>query len=292
MAVPGSECSLGESPSWDADAGVLRWVDLTGGRLLEAPVAVAGVGEPREVLRVQGIVAAVTHGDDGGLLLVGERHLIHVDSSGATVGRVEMVSDRTGRRLNDGACDPAGRFVVGTVGPTWDRADESLWRLEADGTVAEIASGITASNGIGWSPDGTQMYHADTFSHVVTTRAYGTDHVGEPSVVVDCGGDLPDGLAVDSDGALWVAFWGAGQVRRYTPDGTLLQVVRTGAPLTTSCAFAGPELDILVITTAVGLETDDREPTIGPAGRLLWCRPGVHGIPAAPWQRLPLSSGS
>ncbi len=274
-------CALGEGPTWDADAGVMRWVDIDRGALYEAPIGAEGVGPTRTVLTVDGTLGAAVHAEGGGLLLAASRHLEHRDASGDTVATWELIPPDAARRLNDGACDPAGRYVVGSMLLDSSSGDEQLWRLEHDGTVTVLDEGIGLSNGLAWSPDGGVMYHVDTRRHVVTARDYdpaGAD-VGPASVLIDLGDGLPDGLAVDSAGDLWIAMWGEGEIRRFAPDGTLRAALPTGVPHTTSCAWAGPELDLLVVTSAGSGAAPDAVD-----GRLLAVRMPVTGLPTRAWR--------
>jgi sugar lactone lactonase YvrE len=283
-------CSLGEGPTWDPRAGLLRWVDIDRGHLWEATVDRDGVGTPRLALDCGPTLGAAVHADDGGLLLARTQHLEHRDKTGAIVGTVRLVPGGVLSRLNDGACDPAGRYLVGSLARDGRTGAERLWRVEHDGTVTVLDDDLTLSNGLGWSPDGTVMYQVDTVPGTVYARDYdvASGEVGPRRVLVEIRDGAPDGLTVDARGDLWVAVWGAAQIRRHSPDGRLMQVVQTGAPLTTSCAFVGPDLDLLVITTAGKAEDGVTQTRRG--GTLLALRPGVAGHSTTPWRAVPLAT--
>jgi len=299
-------CALGEGPTWDADAGVVRWVDIDRGVLYEASIGAEGVGPTRTVLTVDGTLGAAVHAEGGGFLLATSRHLEHRDASGATVATWQLIPAGQSRRLNDGACDPAGRYVVGSlpqgsVSHGSARGDEQLWRLEHDGTVTVLDEGLSLSNGIAWSPDGRVMYHVDTMRHRVYARSYDppTGDIGRASVLIDTGQGLPDGLAVDSAGDLWIAMWDEGEIRRFAPDGTRRGALRTGVQRNSSCAFVGPELDLLVVTSASGGDVPPRDRAdAGDAdadadavdGRLLAIHAPVAGLPTRAWR--PCANGS
>jgi sugar lactone lactonase YvrE len=281
--------ALGEGPTWDARAGLARWIDISNGRLFEARVDGREVGAPRTVLTVDGTLGAAVHAEGGGLLLVTSRHLEHRDAVGALVGRIELLPEGSPSRLNDGACDPSGRYLVGSLALDGLPGTETVWRLEHDGTLTVIDDDILESNGIAWSPAGDVMYHVDTYRSAVLRRAYdsATGAVGERTALVETPGEYPDGLTVDATGDLWVAFWASGEVRRYSPEGTLLATIATGAPLTTSCAFVGADLDLMLITTAAsapGVEPTDR------SGALLACAPGARGLPTRAWRPAPMGA--
>ena len=298
--VPGTErlTSLGEGPTWDARACVARWVDINSGRLFEARVegrtpeggtlGAPTIGTPRVALTVEGTLGAAVHAEDGGLLLATARHLEHRDSGGAMVGRVEVVPVGMPSRLNDGACDPAGRYVVGSVALDSKPGRESLWRLERDGTLTVIDDDLLLSNGVAWSPDGSTMYHVDTFRNVVFRRTYdaATGVVGEREAFIETPGEYPDGLTVGADGDLWIAYWASGGVRRHSADGARLGTISAGAPLTTSCAFVGPDLDVLLITSEAS--APGFEPT-ALSGALFACTPGARGLPTRAWRPAPMS---
>jgi sugar lactone lactonase YvrE len=157
--------------------------------------------------------------------------------------------------MNDAACDRAGRFFAGSMGLQEQAGAGSLYRVDLDGMVSTVLTGLTVSNGIDWSPDDDVLYLADSGTRTVTAFDYDVDlgTLGEPRVLLQFLDDergTPDGLTVDREGHLWIALWGGGQVRRYSARGVLEDVVPVRASQTTSCAFAGPKLDILVISTS------------------------------------------
>jgi sugar lactone lactonase YvrE len=191
-------------------------------------------------------------------------------------------------RFNDGKCDPSGAFLVGSLHLDGAARPDSevLLRIGADGSPTTLDADLTLSNGLGWSPDGTVFYSTDTIARVVYRRAYepSTGAVGERSVFLRIDGGVPDGMAIDTGGNLWIAVWGAGEVRRYTPDGVQTGVVKVDAPHSSSAAFAGPDLDLLVITSArwdLPPSTLDVYPL---SGRIFSVRVGAQGLPVASWQ--------
>jgi sugar lactone lactonase YvrE len=279
--------SLGEGPTWDARAALARWVDIDAGRLFEARVDGRAVGAPRIALTVDGTLGAAVHAEDGGLLLAASRHLEHRAANGTLVGRVELLPEGAPSRLNDGSCDSSGRYLVGSCALDAQPGRETLWRLEHDGTLTVIDDDLLLSNGVAWSPKGDVMYHIDTFRNTVFRRTYdsATGAVGEREAFLETPGAYPDGLTVGADGDLWVAFWLSGEVRRYSADGALLATISTGAPLTTSCAFVGADLDLLLITTATS--APGVEPTAR-SGAILACAPGARGLATRAWRPAPM----
>lgn len=274
---------LAEGPVWDAAAGLLRWVDIEAGEVL-AGALTAGKVTVTRVERLEPTVGAAVPGPDGSLLVAAATGVVVLGADGTRSAGPRLLPG-SGRRLNDGACDPAGRFLVGSLALTGPMGSEVLLRLEDDGTVTELDTDLGLSNGLGWSPDGHTLYSTDTTARTVWRRPYdpGTGAVGprEPHLRTT---DSPDGLAVDAAGDLWVAYWGAGQVRRHGPDGAVRAVVEVPAPHTTSVAFAGPELDVLVITTASEGLSPDAAARFPDSGRLFMVVPGVRGRPTTPWR--------
>ena len=192
-------------------------------------------------------------------------------------------------RMNDGACDAQGRFWAGTIAYDESPGAGTLYRLELDGSCTTVLSGLTISNGIGWSPDGATMFLADSGTSRVDAFDFDASS-GDISrrrtiVAIQEPGVAPDGLTVDEDGGIWVALWGGGAVRRYRPDGALLTVVPLPVDRPTSCVFGGPDRSTLFVTTArQGLDDEalSRQPHAGRVFRIEGL--GVRGAPCAPYR--------
>ena len=277
--------TLGEGPVWDAAGRRLLWVDIVAGEVLEGTL-----GDSVEVsarTRFAETVGAVAVADDGGLLVAAQEHLVVLSPDGARVDGPRVVPSGEPRRLNDGATDPAGRFLVGTLCLGEPTGREVLVRLEHDGTLTTLDDDLTLSNGLAWSPDGTLLYSVDTLRHVIHVRDYdaGTGAVGERREHLRVEPGYPDGIAADASGHLWVAVWGAGAVHRYDPAGALEQVVPVPAPHTSSVAFAGDDLRTLVVATATRDLTPDELAEHPLSGRLFAARVDVPGLPSVPWRR-------
>jgi sugar lactone lactonase YvrE len=270
--------ALGEGPLWDGPRGRLLWVDILAGTVHEGRLDGDRVVTTR-VRHVDRTVGAVVAGRSGDLLVAGTESLFLVGADGAVTPGPAVLPPGSGRRLNDGACDPDGTFLVGSLAFDERPGGEVLVRVEPDGSVRTIDDGLGLSNGLAWSPDGSRFYSIDSIPGVVYERAYPG---GDRRPLIEPGA-TPDGMCVDASGDLWIAFWGAGEVRRYSPDGRLTGVVDVGVPHVTSVAFAGPGLDRLVVTTATkDLSEADlaRHPD---SGRLFLADVGVTGLPATPW---------
>ncbi|MFD7872575.1 SMP-30/gluconolactonase/LRE family protein [Streptomyces sp. NPDC059766] len=241
-----AEATLGEGPTWDAAAGRLIWLDILGSRIHTYDPA----SGRRTVRTTPQHVGAVKPRAAGGLVLNLRDGVALLDPDG-TLGWLHH-DPLPGRRANDAAVAPDGSLWAGTMRYDEATGGGTLSRIAADGTVETVLDDVTVSNGTGWSPDGRLMYYVDS----PTRRIDVFDHDGgritnrRTLAEIEAGAGFPDGLTVDADGCVWVALWDGGAVRRYTPSGTLDRVIALPTPRITACAFGGPDLTDLYVTTA------------------------------------------
>ncbi|HEV7186458.1 MAG TPA: SMP-30/gluconolactonase/LRE family protein [Blastococcus sp.] len=261
-----------EGPVWSDRWGGLRWVDMLAGDVLSLDAD--GAIRRRHVGRV---AAALRPRRDGGAVIAVERGFVLEDADGDLTPLDPVWSD-PGVRMNEGGCDPDGRFWCGSMAYDQAPGAAALYRLDPDGHVHTELEGVTVSNGLDWSPDGSLAYYDDTATHRVDVFDYDRDAglTGRrPFVRLPEDGN-PDGLTVDAEGGVWVALFGGGAVHRYTPAGVLDVVVEVPTPQVTACTFGGPALDQLFITTSrEGMGPDD-DPL---AGSLFRADVGVPGRP-------------
>ena len=278
---PGYE--LAEGVIWDDTHGLVRWVNIWAGEILSAALE-AGLLTSITSTNVGQTAGAVALAADGGILVAGARGLITISPDGVRSDGPDLLGDRDHVRFNDGAVDPQGRFIAGTMSLGESVGSEQLLRISPDGTVEILRSGVRLSNGIGWSCDGHTIYHVDTLAGTVSSHPYDAGDFDDQAhwvTVLDDFPALPDGLTVDSEGMLWVAQWGAGCVLRYTPQGDLLASVEVDATQASCPGFVGPELDTLAITTATeGLSHD----TGDASGAIFLADVGVRGVPESRWR--------
>lgn len=274
---------LGEGPAVDSSEGRLLWVDILGKTAYEGILAGNHVKVTRRH-KFDCMVGAIVPAMDGGLLIAAQEHLIRILPSGERVDGPLIINPGTASRTNDGAVDPSGRFVIGTLALDDRHGYESLVRLEHDGTLTLIDADLKLSNGLAWSPDGSLFYSTDTEDRVIWERPYPAD--GPPGArreYLRIADGYPDGICMDTDFNLWVAIWGAGQVRCYSPDGIILATVLIDAPRTSSVAFIGARLDTLLITTArkgMTAEQLERHPN---SGKLFIAMVDAVGVPTNRW---------
>jgi sugar lactone lactonase YvrE len=278
-----SEALLGEGPRWDAATGRLLWVDIEAGALhLFDPAR----GDDREIL-LGNRVGAAAPVQGGAVLAALADRLAVVDPDDESVRTLVEIPHGEGMRLNDGVCDPAGRFWVGSMALDYTPGAGALYRYSSDGGLDRVLGEVTLSNGIGWSPDGGTMYYIDSMAYRVDAFDYdlstGAISGRRPLIVIERGAGIPDGLAVDDDGGIWVALWGRGAIRRYAPDGELDRMLAVPAHNVTACCFGGDDGRSLYVTTAsVELSAEQlRERPL--AGSVFVTEAGVSGPPAQPF---------
>ncbi|HUG86112.1 MAG TPA: SMP-30/gluconolactonase/LRE family protein [Euzebya sp.] len=262
----------GEGPIWDHDGQALLWVDMLAGDVLRRDAQ-------GQITRhhIAPAVAALRPRRDGGWVVATGHGFTLLDDALEEEGARVTVLMPVDVRMNDGGCDPLGRFFCGTMAT---EATAHLYRLDPDMTVHTVLSGVTISNGLGWSPDGAHAYYIDSQTQRIDTfdvTSEGALVDRRPLVAIPASVGTPDGLTVAADGGLWVALWGGGAVHHYNAAGTLQDIIEVPVRQVTACTFGGPDLQTLHITTS-RKDLEDPEPL---AGAVFTCRPGATGLPAA-----------
>ncbi|WEO79206.1 SMP-30/gluconolactonase/LRE family protein [Cryobacterium sp. SO2] len=267
----------GEGPVYSATWGGLRLVDLFAGDVLT--LAADGAVTRRHV---DEIAAALRPRVGGGAVIAAERGFILEDPDGTLTRLPEVWADPT-VRMNDGGTAPDGSFYCGSMAYDQRTGAGSLYRLAPNGSVGLTMTGVTISNGLEWSPDGSLAYYNDTPTGRIGvfdwTPEAGLTGLRTFAEIPEADG-YPDGLTVDSDGGVWVALYAGGAVRRYSPQGTLDEVIDVDASRVTALTFGGEDLRQLFITTS----REDLAPGEDPlAGSIFTAMPGVAGLPAKPF---------
>jgi sugar lactone lactonase YvrE len=237
----------GEGPVWSARWGGLRWVDMLAGDVLS--LTPDGRVDRRHI---GSVAAAIRPRRAGGAVIAVERGFALEEADGTLTHLGELWS-HDGVRMNDGGCDPHGRFYCGSMAYDQRPGAGALYRLDPDGSARVVLDDVTISNGLDWSPDGSRAYYVDTPTHRIDVFDYDAESglSGRRRFAeIPAGVGSPDGLTVDADGAVWVALYGGGAVRRYAPDGVLDAVVDVPTQKVTACTFGGARLDELFITTS------------------------------------------
>jgi sugar lactone lactonase YvrE len=273
-----ARATLGECPSWDPASGTLTWVDITPGIVHRFDPATGADRSWRVGLPVGAAAPCVS----GRIAIAAGTGFGSLDPATGDVDLAATVEPADGgTTMNDGKADPAGRFWAGTKDVRGRDPIGSLYRWRVGEEPERALEGLTISNGLAWSGDADTMY-------LIDSAAYGVDAFDHDPAsgaisgrrrVVDLpkAWGLPDGMCLDAAGAMWIAFWGGGAIRRFLPDGSLDAVVRLPVSLVTSCAFGGADGTDLYVTSATeGLEPGERraQPLAGGVFRL---RPDVPG---------------
>lgn len=284
LAVHAVANGVGESPVWDD--GVLRWVDITG-RAVHAMTAEGAVS--RHVMPDFPCFLALRRG--GGAVVGLRNRLSYLDLvSGELSAFLEVEPDRPDNRCNEGGADPLGRLWFGTMTDNLTARGEAkaitsatggLYRVDPGGACTRMLDGIGLSNTLAWSPDCTTMYFGDTLDNQI--RRYRLGPGGDVESVADFHGAPPegrcDGSALDSDGYLWNARFGAGCLVRFAPDGTVDARIELPVRNPTSCCFGGPDLTTLYVTSARFGLTQSELAANPDEGALVVLSTGAVGVP-------------
>jgi sugar lactone lactonase YvrE len=269
---------LGESPLWNEREQALYWVDIRRPAIRRLDHASGRV----DTWAMPDLVGSIALADDGRLLVALRESIGLYDRA---TGRLETIAapvrHPAGHRFNDGRCDRQGRFWAGTMHHTTRAPEGVLYRL-AGGELVERQSAICIPNSLAWSPDGTTMYFADSLRYAIFAYDYdiasGEMSRGRIFAETQPPG-FPDGSTVDAEGYLWNAEFNASRVVRYAPDGRVDRRIEVPAQRPTCCAFGGPGLDVLYVTTASWQLSDEEHRAQPFAGALLALEVGARGIP-------------
>ncbi len=256
------QARLGEGMRWDARRSELVWVDTARRLAHRARIGRGGRLKPVCTYHLPGRPGSITpvEGDEGWIIAL-ERgiHLLRPDGS-----TLELVAAApAGARMKNAACDVRGRLWVGSMAEDEVTPIGALYRWDRDGRLQLMVDGLVIPSDIGWSPDGTTMYLADSGAQLMYSYPFDVERgvLGTRRVLLsfeDVDG-APDGFAVDAYGDIWIAMYGGHAIRRYAADGSLLAALEVPAARVTSCAFAGRGFRSLYIATATdGCGTDQR----------------------------------
>jgi sugar lactone lactonase YvrE len=285
---------IGEAPAWDHAEQRLLWSDMESGVVHEARADGTGGWIETKRSRLGVPIAATIPRTRGGLVLAAGTDVLLLDQRGEVAKFARINVDAEKFRFNDAKCDAAGRLWAGTLSHDFEVGAASLYCIDPDGAITTALEGLTLANGLDWSPDGSVFYLVDSLTRCLDAFDFdlisGSLSNRRTVVMLPFGEGGPNGLAVDNEGAIWMAVTGSGSVHRYAADGRLLARVFIGTPGATSCAFGGADGGDLFITS-LGRRMPDVAQTIGitpammdnsgpEAGGLFLCRSGVFGRPA------------
>lgn len=263
----------GEGPFWDAVNGRLLVVDMLRGAVVTLdPSGLVGRYE------LGGVAATVRARRGGGFVLATEHGFQLLSPDFSPDGAEVAAFDDPLVRMNDGGCDPQGRFYCGTMAYAETAGAGALYRLDSDLSVRRVLDGVTISNGLQWHADGRHVYYNDTPTGRVDVFEFepetGRFFDRRRFVDVTPGSGFPDGMAIDEDGGVWIALWGGGAVHRYDENGQLSERIELPVRQVTACAFGGPDATTLYITTSRLHLGADAEPA---AGAVFTAAVGIRG---------------
>jgi sugar lactone lactonase YvrE len=276
-------CSLGEGPS---SSGALHsevsWVDITGSRVLTRNLA---TNRTSEFSTGENVGFAIPRASGGYVLGTNSGPILRdVDGRLHAFLKLTDLEPQTSQiaiRWNDGKVSPSGNLWFGTMGYDMLAETSSLFKYDIhDSKVSRVLFNLTISNGMDWSDDGTTFYLIDSAWEAVHAFTVREDELSEERTVIEIpeSAGVPDGMCIDAEGGLWVALWGGAQVRRYDLNDNfkLSQIIELPTQFITSCAFAGENLDTMIITAAQNNQIGGAKE----AGMTFCIKPGVVGRPS------------
>jgi len=249
-----AKTTLGEGPAWDSKTQTLYWLDILGKRVYANTEILAELDD---------LIGCLAPRKNGNLLL-GTRFGfadLNPDTAQLTV-LSSLVDELATNRMNDGKCDPAGRFLAGTMDMNEKDPNGALYSFDGN-QVTRLLGGITISNGLAWSVDHKTLYYIDTPTREVKAFDYdlATGQIANPRMAIYIPEPLgwPDGMTSDIEGNLWIALWGGAQITKWNPStGTLLEQIPVPALQSSACVFGGKDMNELYITSArVGMSEQD-----------------------------------
>jgi sugar lactone lactonase YvrE len=272
---------IGEGPVWSVREQRLYWVDIA-----EKKAHVFNPADgSNQTFELPDLVTSATPRKSGGLVLTLRKSLAFFDPLTHKLDILpDAEPDKPGNRFNDAKCDRQGRLWGGTMGNVdWDSPVGSLYRFDGNRKLTRMEEGICCSNGLGWSPDGTTLYFAESFRHKIHAYDFdpATGNIARRRLFASLegkGSAFPDGLTVDAEGFVWSAQPVFGRLVRYDPKGGIERIIELPVSRGTSCMFGGPDLDVLYVTTMRGALSEEELASEPLAGSLLALRPGVRGI--------------
>jgi sugar lactone lactonase YvrE len=275
-----AKASLGECPVWSVAEQVLYWVDINAPSLNRFDPATGS----NTTMPMPASIGCFALRRGGGFLVALRDGMWLARSDGVLEEKVAAAPyDPAHHRYNDGRCDPEGRFFAGSMNERRDAASAELMRLDADFTLTRMFGGLTISNGLAFSPDGGTMYHADTPMRCVSAydfdRSTGSLSNRRPFAQWSGESERPDGAAVDSEGCYWTAFYGGGKLLRLSPAGQTLAAYPVPAICPTMCAFGGPDLRTLYVTSARQKREAEELVRLPQSGGLFAMTVAVAGLP-------------
>ena len=271
-------CELGEGPFWDSKKSRLHWVDIIGEKIISQNLD----GSNIHALEVDGNPGCVVFSDDGTMVAGVDNQISSLDGDGNLLKVLADTNEGSGLRFNDGKCDPSGRFWVGSMDRKEKNRLGSLYSWNSIEGLVNREQGVTVSNGMGWSPDNALFYYIDSPTRKVSVYDFDllTGGIKNKRTFISFSEEdgFPDGMTIDADGRLWVAFWGGSKIMCIDAQSKRVEeVLQFPVSKITSCAFGGEQMDQLFVTSAKVQVSEVDEPM---AGKTFVIELGITGIPS------------
>lgn len=268
----------GEGPTWHPPSNSIYWVDIVPGEILRTDLD----SLTTRTISFPEMVGAAAPRVDGGIVAAVATGFAGFDATGEVDRSIACLPD--GVRMNDAKVDPAGRYWAGSCALDFESGKGSLWLLDEDWRAHQVLDQLTQPNGLGWSPNGTVFYLVETQARIILSFDFdpvSSAITSAPRVLVDSDSftGFPDGLAVDTEGNLWVAEFGGGSIHKFTAAGNKVTTFPIPTQQPTSCAFVGPALDELWVTSAAAGLTEQADPLAGSIFQVQGH--GATGLPVA-----------
>ena len=274
------EANLGEGAIWNYKTHELYWIDIEGRQL--------NIYNPKskinKVLNTESRIGTVVPFTEDEALIALENGVHKIDiQTGKSNLFTDMKSELLGSRLNDGKCDPSGRFWVGSMHLKQETAKANLYTITSENILQKKIDSVTISNGIVWTSDKKTMYYIDTPTSTIKEFDYNNEtgeiSNGKIAVKIPIKFGFPDGMTIDEENMLWVGMWNGNAVIRFNPKtGKVISKIEVPAHNITSCAFGGENLETLYITSARIDMTEEELIKYPLAGSLFSINPGVKGV--------------
>ncbi|MBC2860410.1 SMP-30/gluconolactonase/LRE family protein [Stappia sp. 28M-7] len=279
-----TRCELAEGPTWDERLQRLYWCDILGKRIH----ALDWQSREEQHWEMPDVVGSLglTEDEDRLVVALRDRVVLFTLSTGAMELLAEIETDDARTRLNDGKVGPDGAFYVGTMDDRPDRQPiGALYRVARTGGATRLVDGVTVSNGLAWSPEGTVLYHADSRPGHIEAWNFdaATGAISARRLFAQLTNETgrPDGGTVDAEGRYWSAGVSAGLLNCFAPDGTLIEAIAMPVPRPTMPCFCGPALDELVVTSLRPHNAPDLLSEFPDSGCLFVLKTGATGLPAS-----------
>jgi len=270
---------VGEGPLWDDRSQTLFWIDVLEGKVFNFNP----ISQENAELEIGKHVGAIALTETSKIVAAARDEIALIDLSNSSITSLVRVIDNERFRFNDGRVDARGRFVIGSMGYEPEPGTASLYSFTFPQNIDTIIENVGLSNGLCWSEDNNKFFYIDTLTSQVAEFSYEleTGRVSNRRTIIafDASQGSPDGMTIDRDGNLWVAFWGGGCVRRISPMGQIISEIQLPVSRVTSAAFGGQDFKHLFITTASYLVSDEQLTNEPLAGSLFVLETDTQGFP-------------